>query len=164
MRVCRDHVPRDVGDASPMHVHIHGVDDTSMVQSHAERQRRLDTIHTSSTPCTWTRHGGVSDAKPMTGDVGAVSDGCHNRLRVSAGWGRIHVSIQEAACVRVMHCFPRGSSCVPYTYALVKSIKIPVRRDLSSLNQLVALPLGLRLVFLVLRMLSILNCEVPSAW
>ncbi len=26
----------------------------------------------------------VSDAKAMTGDVGAVSDGRHNRLRVSA--------------------------------------------------------------------------------
>ncbi len=51
--------------------------------------------------------GGVSEAKAMTGDVGAVSDGRHNRLRVSAASPGLHagpeyrIHVQEA--VRGMH-------------------------------------------------------------
>ncbi len=74
MHICRDHVPR------------------------TWRRRRI--AHAYARTYTWRRRhmlvtGGVSDAKAMTGDVGAVSDGRHNRLRVSAAspacWGRIHV-------------------------------------------------------------------------
>ncbi len=81
---------------------------------------------------TWRRRhmlmpatGGVSEAKAMTGDVGAVSDGRHNRLRVSAAspacWamGPNIESIYRKRYARATYCFPRGSSCVPYTYALV---------------------------------------------
>ncbi len=53
---------------------------------------------------TWRRRhmlatGGVSDAKTMTGDVGAVSDGRHNRLRVSAASPACCTGAESNPCI-----------------------------------------------------------------
>ncbi len=75
-RVCRDHV-RTMYHAAP----------ASTTHRPCTRTRYARTYHIR----TWRRRhmlmlatGGVSEAKAMAGDVGAVSDVRHNRLRVSA--------------------------------------------------------------------------------
>ncbi len=61
--------------------------------------------------CTWRRrhiNGAIASR-----ERGALTPSMRRRRHV------LGHDVQEAVCTRMTHCFPRGSSCVPYTYALV---------------------------------------------